>query len=189
MRKRVLLLAALTFACVPLLGVSPAYACTCAEADDREYYERAEVVFKGTLTAPTHAGVPDGVVTFAVSRVYKGAVTSTQEVETGINDGSCGMGLQGPGPFLVFAKGGAALEADLCSGTREIGSADKPKFGGGVPVALTGDATVARAPDWNGPWSTALPVVYFAGGAGLLALLIRFRRGRRPGAAQHGDTP
>jgi hypothetical protein len=181
--RRGLLVGALTLAAVPLVGASPALACSCTEASDAAHFDRAEVVFKGTLPEHLNPGPYEGVVTFAASRVYKGAVSAREQVETGISDASCGWQLHGPGPYLVFGstEGGEVLEANLCSGTRKIGASDDPPFGAGTPVAQTGAATVAREPDGRGPWSEALPIAYAVGGAGLLALLVPALRRRRPG--------
>ena len=58
---RAVLVSALTITLVPVLGASPAFACSCAMATDKQHYKSADVVFKGTLrkTTPPKAR-PDG---------------------------------------------------------------------------------------------------------------------------------
>ncbi len=84
-------------------------------------------------------------------------------------------------PGLRNHAGGETLEANLCSGTREIGASETPSFGDGVPVVLTDNPIVAPDARWPSPWSTALAIVAFAGGTGVLAAVL-FRLGRQQSA-------
>ena len=145
-------MAGLALAATPLVGLAPAYACSCLAGTDAEHLGHADVVFKGTvlkLVAPPDHGVQSSfdpvTYVFDVSRAYKGRVADPQRVRTARSGASCGLGLSGKGPYLVFAsappraKGTKApknrvLEADLCGGTRPIGARENPAFGAGRPV-------------------------------------------------------
>jgi hypothetical protein len=165
-RGRLLLLGALIFVAVPIVGAAPAYACLCTEDADRAHYERAEVVFEGTLPVRPPGTRYSGVATFSPTRVYKGPVLPAQPVETGTAD-SCGWEPVAPGPYLVFAaaNGGSTPEAHGCSGTRLLAEGGPAWSDAGIPPAVY--------------------AVYAVGGVGLLALLqirrARRRRGPRPG--------
>jgi hypothetical protein len=129
-----------------LVTAGPAAACTCAMVrSEAERIARADAVFVGELIGsrvdpsasprdtrriPYPAPV---VLTFKVSRVYKGAVGERQEIVTPGGDGaSCGgfgIGLRGTGPFMVFAFNSAGYmyrlgpgqyASNLCSGSRVL---------------------------------------------------------------------
>jgi hypothetical protein len=147
------LVAGMAFAFVPMIGISPAQACSCAMSDDKEQFERADAVFKGTLPPGTQTGGGQSdtiTLTFDATRVYKGTVAAKQKVRTSGSGASCGLELSGAGPWLVFAtlpwegekKAAPAAdpakqvyEANLCGGTRAIGADEDPSFGKGEPVA------------------------------------------------------
>lgn len=150
---RIVLVSALTMTLVPILGASPAFACSCRGGSDQEHYQRAEVVFKGTLRKTTPPKPrPDGlrsstdpaVYEFLPSRVYKGEGASPTRVSSAVSGANCGLEISGRGPFLVFAgmsdkrtraeTGGAPLRASLCGGTRELGAKEKVPFGPGRRV-------------------------------------------------------
>jgi hypothetical protein len=146
MISKSLLVAGLTFALVPLVGVSPAHACSCVAATEDQQFKRAGAVFKGTVTARDmpggahHDGSAGVIYTFAVSRVYKGTVLASQQVHTARDGATCGVALAGTGPFLVFAQrprnatATTPLEMNLCGGTRPIAASEQPSFGPGTPV-------------------------------------------------------
>lgn len=101
-------------------STTPAYACTCTVRSDDQLLSGADVVFTGTITADDSQD-RTRLITFAVDRVYKGSATTTQIVQTDATGGSCGLGLGGPGEFLVLAQAGGGrqfLTADLCGGSR-----------------------------------------------------------------------
>jgi hypothetical protein len=50
------LVGGLALALVPIVGISPAQACSCLAATDAEHYKNADVVFKGTLPKKTKLG-------------------------------------------------------------------------------------------------------------------------------------
>jgi hypothetical protein len=131
-----LLLAVLgSFALAP-----PAAACSCTRpTEDRALFDEAAVVFLGTVVDDRSRG-RTRTLTFAVERVFKGAATSLQQVRTDVSTASCGLGLEGTGPFLVQADDtGRSLVADLCGGTRPAmrsaatGGGYAPLPGGGPP--------------------------------------------------------
>lgn len=165
----------------------PAAACSCmAGLSEPERAARADAIFVGTLvgdgradpsaTAPTARSspfpVPPPVVfTFEVSQVYKGAVGQRQEIVTpgggGPGCGGFGFGLQGAGPFLVFADqasnamyqvGPGRYGSSLCSGSRaladaapnlgglparELGGQDHGSSGAGLAVGVVGVGVLA----------------------------------------------
>lgn len=158
------LVAGMAFAFVPLIGISPAQACSCAGAPEKEQFERADAVFKGTLPAGTRTGGGDSrdiVLTFDATRVYKGKVAAEQRVRTSGSGASCGLEISGAGPWLVFATlpweedGGRSApaadpadqvyEASLCGGTRAIGADEHPSFGAGTAVPRAAHETPAGA--------------------------------------------
>jgi hypothetical protein len=146
------LVAGMAFAFVPILGISPAQACSCVSSDEKEHFQRADAVFKGTLPPGTQTGGGQSdtiMLTFDATRVYKGTVVAKQKVRTSGSGASCGLEISGAGPWLVFAtlpwegeeKAAPAAdpakqvyEASLCGGTRAIGADEDPSFGPGKPV-------------------------------------------------------
>lgn len=146
------LVAGMAFAFVPIIGISPAQACSCAGPDEKEHFQRADAVFKGTLPPGTQTGGGQSdtiTLTFDATRVYKGTVVAKQKVRTSGSGASCGLEISGAGPWLVFAtlpwegeeKAAPAAdpaeqvyEASLCGGTRAIGADEDPSFGPGKPV-------------------------------------------------------
>jgi LPXTG-motif cell wall-anchored protein len=116
------------------------------------------------------------VLTCKVSRVVKGAVGERQEIVTpGGGEAGCGgfgIGLSGPGPFLVYAFGSAGdmyelqpgqYASNLCSGSRAIADGGAPATGGTTPTQL----------------ATAVGLLAAVAAAGLTAL--RARRRSSPG--------
>jgi hypothetical protein len=110
------------------------------------------------------------VLTFEVSRVYKGTVGKRQEIVTPAGgEASCGgfgIGLRGEGPFLVFAHNSAGdryrlgpgqYASSLCSGSRALADGGEP------PGGLR-----AREPGGHSSPSTAKLAV----GVGLLAAVV-----------------
>ncbi|MGQ0464847.1 MAG: hypothetical protein ACT4QG_05965 [Sporichthyaceae bacterium] len=146
---RAVLVSALTVTLVPVLGASPAFACSCAGYSedsqakrDKRYLEDADVVFKGTLLKVTPPKPRKGGVSysadpatyeFEVGRVHKGIAYERTNVSSAQSGASCGIELSGPGPFLVFANRGqgGTLQANLCGGTRELGPKENVALGPG----------------------------------------------------------
>ncbi len=129
----------------PVLGASPAYACSCvAPAGNDQLKEWADVVFRGTVKSktgsvdgPGSTGAETVTYAFSVSRTYKGKVRVPQKVTTAGSSATCGVRLTVGSTYLVYAtraepanKTKAArqaadrkpLQIGLCGGTRKIKS-------------------------------------------------------------------
>lgn len=178
-------------AAVVVVGIaSPASACSCAVGppEDRAaadaLYAAAGAVFTGRLVDRDEPGVGlDGVsssgdlatVTFAVDTVYKGRVAPRQDVLTPQSGASCGLELNGEGPFLMFAEQGAdgALRSYLCSGNTD--RVDLATWPGSSPdPAVDGDAGA-------GPSLVAVSAGVLAAAGAALAVVVVLRRMRGPG--------
>jgi hypothetical protein len=142
-RLRTGLLTLLLAALGSVVLAPPASACSCVRpADAPVLFEQAAVVFVGTVVDDRRRG-STRTLTFAVERVFKGAATSQQQVRTHVEPATCGLALEGPGPYLVQADDVArGLVADACGGTRPIvrsagaGGGYPPLPGGGPPSDL-----------------------------------------------------
>ena len=124
-----------------VVSASPAYACSCAGGTDAEALARADAVFAGELVETRRPSGPEFSSTdpmrlvFDVEVVYQGTVRARQSVVTAVSGASCGLELQGTGPFLVFATVEPQLGltgedgeffSSLCSGTRAVGEVPLP---------------------------------------------------------------
>jgi hypothetical protein len=135
--------AALSAVTTVVVLATPAHACSCAMASEAEYFRHADVVFTGALIdrreppwRPVMSSEDPAILTFEVSRVHRGEARRWQMVETAVLGASCGLEIEGSGPFLVFAnhaEDGATLTASLCDGTRPIADGGAPAFGGSHP--------------------------------------------------------
>lgn len=193
---RTAIVSALAVAVTPALGATWASACSCVGATDAESAERADAIFAGTVTStttPKHPASSTGPVTytFAVSRVYKGEVATSQPVGSVISGASCGLELNGSGPFLVFASatrdGDPPLEANLCGGTRPLASGPAAAFGAGYPAATA--VPVVAAADGSGV--NAKPALLVLGAFGLTAAGLAVglhRRRARPATTSPSPT-
>jgi hypothetical protein len=172
----------------------PAWACTCAAVSDQEAFDRADVVFTGEWVE-TDPGVPapfdqpdEGVrLLFEVEQVYAGQAYERQSVASWAFGESCGLQLDGAGPYLVFARTTAGptdpaiaegeLVSDLCSGTR-------PLEGGVVPTSF-GQALAPRPGSsptgGERPLGVLLAVAVGAGAVVGVVALVRTRRSNREG--------
>ncbi|WP_020574021.1 hypothetical protein [Actinopolymorpha alba] len=118
-----------------LLAPAPASACSCVSQSPAEAYDRADAVFVGRMTdrdVPSRlfSSTDRAVWTFDVSQVYKGEVHRQQEIVTVESGASCGLELQGSGPFVVYAEknagepipapGEGQYAASLCGGSTEL---------------------------------------------------------------------
>jgi hypothetical protein len=147
-----------------VMTAGPPAACSCAMVrSEAERMARADAVFVGELVGsrvdpsaspretrriPYPAPV---LLTFEVSRVYKGAVGARQEIVTpgggGASCGGFGIGLRGAGPFLVFAFNSAGdmyrlapgqYASNLCSGSRALTDSGTPASSGPPPTGGPG---------------------------------------------------
>lgn len=207
-----------------LVTAGPAAACTCAQMTEAQLAARVDVLFVGTLVSSrvdpsvltreyrqreekrikelqerfgqsALAGELDPVVlTFDVSRVYKGAVGKRQEIvipTEARSGGTCGFYVPaGPGPWLLFAyrsSGDNTFQLDpgqylsgftsVCSGgSRELAAGGEPALGG-PPAGAPG------GPDsWPSPASLVVGVGVLAAGVGAGLGLATLRARRRPSA-------
>ena len=148
--KRVIVLLLACSTTAVLATVAPGRsvsACSCAVLTDQEAFDRADVVFVGTLveivTPPGDAYLSTDPERFVldVERVYKGDAVDPQTIVTARDGASCGLEIHGPGPFLVYATSTDSIVtgandderyANLCSGTRARADAVVPaSFGAG----------------------------------------------------------
>lgn len=121
-----------------LLTAAPASACDCASSSVKEYFDRADAVFTGSLVSreverPGGGSSTDAALhVFTVDSVYKGTAHREQGVVSPQSGASCGLELTGEGPFIVFGSrsghlGGESFTeltdgqyaASLCGGTTQ----------------------------------------------------------------------
>lgn len=174
-------------------NATPAAACSCAAASDRELFESSHAVFTGTVSGYEMLGDPnDGggpvVWTFAVDRVFKGEVAVQQAVGSIADGAACGLEVRRKHEtFLVFASEprpsdtgpeGPRLGSGLCHGSRHIDFEPVPAgFGEGEPPAqgpvVQAFITTPAWPVW-GPAALAL-----AAAVALVVLVAKLVPGRR----------
>lgn len=134
-----------------------ASACSCKEnGSPQEELARATAVFVGTPIASTMTG-SDELITFEVTRVWKGRPDPRITVRTGATGGKCGLILEDE-PFLIYAYGPpGALSTSSCtrsvpashaeSEMGALGAGTTVSEGGGPPTATGNDAALrADAP-------------------------------------------
>ena len=183
-----------------LVTAGPAAACTCAQMTEAQLAARVEVLFVGTLVSSrvdpsvltreyrqreeqrikelkqrfgrsAVAGELDPVVlTFEVSRIYKGAVGKRQEIVIppaatgGVGDTCQSYVPAGPGPWLLFAdrlSGDRTLQLDpgqyvsgftrLCLGSRALADGGAPGRGGAPGVAVSSPSSTRGRPPAAAP--------------------------------------
>ena len=125
------------------IGPDRAYACSCAaELTDTQYAADADVVFTGQIVAD-RVRRQRRTLTFAVEEVFKGEAARTEVLTTASMSSACGLGIHGPGHFLVFADRDpdepGSLIAGSCGGTR---AGDAPR----VWVKATNPCPTQRPP-------------------------------------------
>ena len=196
-----------------LVTAEPAAGCTCVQMTEAQHAARAKTVFVGALVnsrvdpsvftrkyrearlrdrnaRSTFRDLDPVVLTFEVSRVYKGAVGKRQEIvipPAATRDGTCGFYVPaGLGPWLVFGyqtSGDDTYQLDpgqylstfgsLCSGgSRALADGGEPALGG-PPAGAPG------GPDsWPFPARLVVGVGVLAVGvaAGLGLAILRARR-------------
>lgn len=118
-----------------LLAVSSAraFACSCAHLDyaSPKYLAAVDAIFVGRVIArrdnpkPIENWMPsDTLITFAVTKDFKGASTSLIEVASNLSTASCGFNFEIGRDYLVWAtKQQGVLVTGLCSGTQNLESA------------------------------------------------------------------
>ena len=179
-----------------LVTARPATACTCAQMTEAQLAARIDVLFVGTLVSsrvdpsvltreyreerkrrervnPSAIPEPDPVVlTFEVTRVYKGAVGKRQEIvicHPPVADKrvieTCGSYVPAtPGPWLLFASqpsGDSMLQLDPgqylsgftrhCLGSRALADGGEPGRGGAPGVAVGSTSPTRGGPPVAAP--------------------------------------
>ncbi|MGQ0626039.1 MAG: hypothetical protein ACT4PP_15505 [Sporichthyaceae bacterium] len=159
---RVTLVLVLATAALPMMSADAAPTCMCRDSDELGNFERAGVVFKGTVETVTSSAIKERgkptqlsgrYYTFTPTKTYKGETVDPQTVFTAGDNASCGVDLDGSGPYLVFANipdrefarqyglDRDGLTMSSCGGTRPIGADEEPNFN---PLF---DTSPGRAPD------------------------------------------
>ena len=112
--RRVLAIALLGSAIVPL-AAPPARACSCAAPSTlRGRAQHADAVFSGTVTR-IEDGPRDRVVNFDVDTVFKGERSASIDVHTGYGGGDCGVRFVVDRRYTVFGfLGDGALNTYSC---------------------------------------------------------------------------
>lgn len=144
----------------PLAG--PAAACSCAALGEGAAIARADVAFVGNVAdrtrAPFAVGRPSSptTYTFDVLSIVKGDATPRQEVVSSSSSASCGLELEGSGPFLVVGSArpevgsdpleAGQLSASLCGGTRALAADEAADFRGATPLQGEQEDGVGRGP-------------------------------------------
>jgi hypothetical protein len=145
---------------------APACACSCVPVTEAEAYARASTVFAARLVRVSdpvdgQSSVDPVTMVFAVDSVYKGKVTTLQEVVTPMSSASCGMAATVGERYLVHARPGedtgAPLQTTLCDGNRPLsgtplvaGAKARPIVDNGGGEAVT---PLAVRPDQHSWWS------------------------------------
>jgi hypothetical protein len=144
---------------------APACACSCVPVTEAAAYARANTVFAARLVRvsdPVDGQSSENPVTmvFAVDAVYKGKVTTLQEVVTPMSSASCGMAATVGERYLIHARPGEGLgtplSTTLCDGNRPLsgtpmvaGAKAHPVVGNGGGEAVPPQAV---RPDERGWW-------------------------------------
>jgi hypothetical protein len=200
-----------------LVTAGPAAACTCVQMTEAQHAASANAVFVGALVdsrvdpsvltrkyrqarlkerdaRSTFRNLDPVVLTFEVSRVYKGAVGKRQEIvipPAATRGGTCGFYVPaGPGPWLLFTyqspdddtyqfDPGQYLSAfsTVCSG------GSRPLAHGGEPALGGPPARQPGGPDsWPSPTSLVAGAGVLAAGvaAGVGLAILRARRRASP---------
>ena len=179
-----------------------AYACSCASPAGsspkelaRREFSGSDAVFAGEVTDIDKprlitSSLDPMTVTFRVSEAWKGTERGTVNVETAIEEASCGYPFNEGESYLVYASKGTSsggLEVALCSSTKPLSEADADLAALGPGAAPTGSPPGGdRLPDTSGV-RPGLPdpawALLFASGAAVLvvaAACARSWRWRRP---------
>ncbi len=167
----------------------PCAACSCVAFTPDEKIARADVIFRGRVTAVS----PDanasslytrGGVTFQVEMSWKGSVPPEIAVSTDGFWGQCGIRFARGEEYLVYAKegGSGGLTLESCRGTRSVREsgdylrADLQALGPGTAVAApapVGFGTGSGTARWLSIVGAVVAIAAVAG------LALRSRLGRR----------
>ncbi|MDJ0706309.1 MAG: hypothetical protein QNJ46_23810 [Leptolyngbyaceae cyanobacterium MO_188.B28] len=119
------------------INVKPAYGCSCLPpGPPLSELDQAMAVFAGEVSAikQTTRGFE---ISFNVTEVWKGDLTSTLVISTGPHSAACGYPFEIGQDYLVYAYGrdSTRLAASLCSRTAPLSNAadDLVELGDGAP--------------------------------------------------------
>ncbi|MBD3918446.1 hypothetical protein H8B09_06735 [Paenibacillus sp. PR3] len=131
-RSILLMLAAMVIITVvfPLVGAERVYACSCATYPELgNELDSRSAVFAGEVSSIDTVGRNDGLVssadpvlvTFEVSKVWKGSIEKETVVRTVRDEVSCGYTFTLGSSYLVFAdKDSDVVRTGLCTGTQPL---------------------------------------------------------------------
>jgi hypothetical protein len=167
-----------------------AYACSCAESSPADAYADADAVFTGRLVQrsvdhpdwPTVSSADPARHVFDVEVVLKGTAHHRQAVFSSADGASCGLELDGEGPFVVFAQQVEdRYRADLCGGTTAL----TPQLHSELAALSTSSARLLPGSSPDTSWWTAPRII--GGGtlglAGAIGLVLVVRRHSRTTSA------
>ncbi|MFL9458929.1 hypothetical protein AB0758_49140 [Tolypothrix bouteillei VB521301_2] len=116
-----LLAASATSGLMLLLSEQTAVACSCALVKEKEYFQRADVVFTGTVIERYSSKTEANVWIFTVDKVLKGDAIGEQDVSSPKMSSLCGAYFEMNARYQVYATNvDGRLETILCSGNREL---------------------------------------------------------------------
>lgn len=178
---------AATAAILVVLAPGAARACTCVRATVRENYDRARLVFVGTVASVEHAGSSRATV-FSVDAVYKGSVGRTVRIPGGGND--CDVEFVRGRRYAVFARAtSSGARTSLCWGTttdvRALARAGLSSHPPGTGAAAAPAVHAKPLPPGEGRGGFIAAAVLLIGAASSALLVVA--RGRRPGAEPQRD--
>ncbi|MGC4748745.1 hypothetical protein ACLQ28_24285 [Micromonospora sp. DT201] len=175
MKLRAAILFALTVLSLGLVVVvspaEPAWACSCARADQAD--ERAELIVVGTITEVTDNGVQ-----LAVASVEKGSPPAgpTLRLRVGRSEASCGYDFRVGTRYRVNSTGGAT---GLCSGITAVRAPVQLSITPSAPAAEPTPVTAAPAPAQSpSRWWLATGAMLTVLAGGLVAVALTRRRTR-----------
>lgn len=146
----------------------PAWACTCAQQSQVDFFAAADAVFTGVPTGS--AGTDPVVWSFAVDEAQKGDVASSQAVQVShVDTEDCDFRLEVGTRYQVFAGRTAdSLKTGTCTGTRPLRAGSAPPYdpGDGGPPQTPAPTVATTVPAPTAPQSTSLTTNPTTGPAG-----------------------
>lgn len=122
----------------PLVGAERVYACSCATSPElEEQLDGRSTVFAGKVSSIDTVSRGDGlvssadpvIVTFEVSKVWKGSLEKETVVRTVRDEASCGYTFSLGNSYLVFAdEEDGVIRTGLCSGTQPLNAANSQQL-------------------------------------------------------------
>ena len=133
MHRRLLPLALVVFAFVPLGRACVASACTCTDPTLKEAFKQAETVFVGAVSdLGLDYSKHERITGFTVQRVFKGAVPEHIRVVSALDEAACGYSFARGTAYVVFTRTISGRPfTSLCAGNRALapGKQASPELG------------------------------------------------------------